>query len=213
MNMAEAFLIRLGEKGWCILAGWIRRDDTLSFFRYRPEILTLNLWLLVGPSVFCLSSQCIWVKHEVCLLVGYFITLMISEDIITLTLLSEKRGSHKSSYQITMVWFIFMRTGCLVVHYCLQLIRTFSDDTKGDNNCECHPWLYWDQCRTHLQEKKKIIKTSIHAGKQNPSNTRHPSEGPEELTVLSNLCPPFLWAWNYDQHLEPPSKRDSISAR
>lgn len=78
------------EKGWCILAGWIRRDDVLSFFRYRPEILTLNLWLLVWAVVLYLPSSCIWGKHELCLPIGYFITLTILEDRITLTLLGEK---------------------------------------------------------------------------------------------------------------------------
>lgn len=135
-----------------------------------------------------------------CFPIGYFITLTISEDIITLTLLGEKHGSHKYSYQITVVWFIFMRVGCLVVHCCLQLIRTFSDNAKGDSNCEHHQQPYLDQCRTHPQKKRERI-----ANKQNLNNARQPNGGPVELIILSDLCPLFLWPWSYYQHLEPPS--------
>lgn len=173
--------------------------------------------MVAGRSHSSLFTQSVHLGEAwiVCLPIGYFITLTILEDIITLTLLGEKHGSHKSSYQITIVWFIFMRAGCLVVHCCLQLIWTFSDDVEDDNNCEHHPQLFRDQCRTCLQKKrkKKEKRQASRQASRTPNNARHPSEGLGELTILPNLCPSFLWAWSYYQHLEPPSKHDSFSGR
>lgn len=73
--MADVVLIRLGEKGWCIPAGWIRRDDVLSFFRYRPEILTLNLWLSVRAMVLFTLSVRLSEAWIVCLSIGYFVNI------------------------------------------------------------------------------------------------------------------------------------------